>query len=261
MALFDCHIGWEKFKRRGSESVVTTHNLDAIRAMLAFAKDYKPNAILMVGDQLNCGPVSHWIKGQPRLAEGFRLKEEMDMLDCLILGAFQHCDIKWWFKGNHEMWIQDHIDGHPGVEGLLEPENYLHLHEQGWTIFEQGEVGTLGKLNFVHGDVALKASKGDNPAKKLVMAYRRNIRAGHLHTYSAAVDMTAVDASDYHTGIIVPSLSSRTPAYTKNNPTCFIQGFLHGIIFPDGSFTDTVTIINKGRFTYHGKTYDGRLKH
>lgn len=257
LALFDMHIGWEKIRVRGRDVVTATHNLAAIQATLRFARDFQPDAILLVGDQLNCGPISHWVKGQPRLVEGFRLKAEMDLLDNLVLRHFDTCDIKMWFVGNHEMWIQDHIDAHPSVEGLVEPENYLRLHERGYQIFGQGEVGSLGKLNFVHGDIALRGGSV-NPAKALVMAYRRNIRAGHLHTYCAAVDTTPVDTSDYHTGIIVPSLSTRNPAYTKNSSSCHCNGFLMGYVYPDGSFWDTVQIINKGRFAYNGILYNGK---
>lgn len=257
LALFDMHIGWEKMRSRGTEAVMPTYNKAAINAVKHFAKDLKPNALVLVGDQLNCGPISHWIKGQPRLGEAFRLKTEMDLLDNFVLTQFDKCDIKMWFKGNHEIWIQNHIDANPAVEGLIEPESYLHLGKRGYDIFEQGEVGSLGKLNFVHGDVALRGGSV-NPAKTLVMAYRRNIRAGHLHCYSAAVDTTPVDARDWHTGIIVPSLSTRNPAYMKNNPSCFMNGFLYGYVYPDGSFWDTVVIINNGKFVVNGSVYDGR---
>lgn len=91
--------------------------------------------------------------------------------------------------------------------------------------------------------------------KTLVMAYRRNIRAGHLHTYSAAIEQTAVDAKDYHSGIIVPCLSTRAPFYAKNNPNQFINGFLSGYINDDGSFHDSVVIVNRNRFVVGGKEY------
>ncbi len=260
IALFDIHIGWERIKTRGNSVIRPTHAIPAINAVMEFAADYKPQALVLPGDQLNCGPISHWLKGKPRLVAGFNLRKEMDELDRLILKPFDKImpkdGIKIWHNGNHEVWIQDFIDQNPGTEGLLEPEQYLKLEERGYKIYEQGEVSSLGKLNFVHGDVVLRSGNLANPARMLER-YRRNMRAGHLHTLSAAVDHTAVDARDFHTNIIVPSLSTRNPSFIKNNPNCFINGFLHGIVYPDGSFFDHVIIINKGKFEYAGKIYDG----
>ncbi len=261
LALFDTHFGWERQKIHGKDVLKATHAAPAIRAVLKFAKDWKPKALILGGDQLNCGPISHWLKGKPRLTAGFNLRREMDELDGLLLKPLDAIlppdAIRIWHEGNHEAWIQDHIDANPGTEGLLEPRNYLHLAERGYKIFEIGEVSNLGKLYFVHGDVVLKLGSTVNPAKTLVNAYRRNIRAGHLHTYGAAVEVTPIDVKDFHTAIVVPSLSSRNPAFVKNNPSCAINGFLYGTVFPDGSFSDEVVIINKGKFSVGGKVYDG----
>ncbi len=261
MALFDIHVGFERIKTGGKEVVRTTHCVPAINAALKFARDFKPQALILGGDQLNCGEISHWLKGKPRLVAGFNLRKSMDMLDALVLKPFDSIlpdnAIRIWHEGNHEAWIQDHIDQNPGTEGLLEPRNYLKLEKRGYKIYEQGQVSNLGKLHFVHGDVVLRNGSTVNPAKTLVMAYRRNIRGGHLHTYSAAVDTTPVDATDTHTGIIVPSLSTRNPAFVKNNPNAFIQGFLYGYVYPDGNFCDTVVIVTKGKFTANGRIYDG----
>ncbi len=261
IALFDIHIGWERIKTRGNSVIRPTHAIPAINAVMEFAADYKPQALVLPGDQLNCGPISHWLKGKPRLVAGFNLRKEMDELDRLILKPFDKIlpkdSIKIWHNGNHEVWIQDFIDQNPGTEGLLEPEQYLKLEERGYKIYEQGEVSSLGKLNFVHADVVLRNGTTVNPAKTLVNAYKKNIRGGHLHTYSAAVESTVIDAKDFHTGVIVPSMSTRNPSFVKNNPNQFCNGFLKGIIYPDGSFSDSVVIINKGKFTENDKLYDG----
>lgn len=259
LALFDIHIGWERVRENGREVVKATHSIKAIKAALKFAHDYKPDAIIFGGDQLNCGPISHWLKGKPRLTEGFNLKKELDEFEKLILVPIEKLGaaIKVWHTGNHEVWIQDFIDQNPGTKGLLEPEIYLRLKERGYKIYDQGQVSTIGKLNWCHGDIVLRQGNVVNPARTLVNAYRKNIRGGHLHTYSAAIDTTLVDAKDFHSGIIVPSLSSRNPAFIKNNPNCFVNGINFGTVFPGGDFTDYVAIINNGKFEYGGKLYDG----
>lgn len=261
VAFFDCHVGRERILSKGKTIVKTTHAIPAIRAAMKFTKDFKPDVFILGGDQLNCGPISHWLKGKPRLIAGFNLREEMDELDELILKPIDSIlpadGRRIWHVGNHEIWIQDHIDQNPGTEGLLEPENYLKLGERGYEIYSQGEVSNIGKLHFSHGDIVLRNGGVVNPARTLVSAYRKNIRAGHLHTYSAAIDTTLVDAKDFHSGIIIPSLSTRNPAFIKNNPNQFCNGFNFGTVFPGGNFTDYVVIINNGKFEYAGKLYDG----
>lgn len=260
MAIFDTHFGWERTQRRGKTVIQPTHNLPAIRAAIEFAKDFKPQALILGGDQLNCGPISHWHHGRPRLDAGFKLKDEMDLCNDHLLKPFDAIlprgAIKIWHDGNHEAWIQSFIDENPGVEGLVEPEHYLKLRERGYEIYSQGEVSRLGKLHFVHGDVVLTRGTA-RLAYRLVMAYRKNIRAGHAHQYDVATEETPVDTKDYHTGVIVPSMSNRSPSFNKMAPNKYMNGFLFGEVRPDGSFNDFVMVVNKNKCAWNGKVYDG----
>ena len=262
IALFDLHIGKEYIQTKGEMILQPTHNAAAIEAVRQFSDDFEPHVLLLGGDQINCGPVSHWHNGKPRLTEGFRLKDEMDRLDELVLRPFEDTMLKTgrrkiWLDGNHEAWIQDFLAGNPGVEGLVAPNDYLKLKKRGYELYSQGEIASVGKVHFVHGDVILGKGAA-NPAAKLVGAYQRNIRAGHLHTYAAHIQESPVDRQDYHSGIIVPSLSNRCPAFIKYNPNKFMNGFLFGSVWENGEFTDHVMVINKNSFSYGGKIYGSK---
>jgi len=258
IALYDAHYGEEYKSINGVEKKFFTENQKAIDAVLDFASEYDPDTVILGGDQLNCGPISHWNHGKPKLQEGFRLKAEMDRLDQKLLSFFDKGKPKnkIWLRGNHEQWIEDFVAANPGVQGLVEPENYLKLRERGWKIFSQGEFYKLGKLHFVHGDVILNGKNNVvNPAKYIVDQTRVSIRAGHIHTYYAYTDINGLDSSDYHTGIIVPCLCNLNPAYLKNRPTRFINGFLWGEVLNSGNFNDQVTIINDNKFVINGVIY------
>lgn len=255
VALYDMHFGWERGLKRGKWVSKLACNIKAIGAVTKFMRDFDPDILVLGGDQLNCGPISHWHQGKPILDETFRLKAEMDQLDQVILTKFGYIERKIWLDGNHEQWIRDYVAANPGIEGLIEPENYLHLPERGWEIYSQGEVAKVGKLNFVHGDVVLSRGTTVNPARTLLNAYRKNIRAGHIHSYSAAVEKNAIDSQDWHSAIIVPSLSNVEPFWNKNRPANFINGFLYGYVYPDGHFTDQVVLINNNEFTLNGERY------
>lgn len=257
VALYDLHVGWEKKWEKGELVTFPTFNKKSIDAAKAFIFDFAPDILLLGGDALNAGPISHWNKGKPILDAGLHLKKEFDTLDDLILKPFEKVKRKIWLTGNHERWIESHVEEHPGLAGMVEPQSYLKLKARNWEVYSQGEAASIGKLHFVHGDTVLRNGAGVNPARTLVNAYRRNIRAGHLHTYSAAIEMTSVDAKDWHSGIIVPSLSTRNPAFMKNNPNTFVNGFLYGYSWPSGEFSDAVVLINNGTFTVGGKVYRG----
>ena len=253
VAVFDLHFGWEYREERGKRFVSPTHDLVAVRAMMQFVKEFKPNIFILGGDQLNCGPVSHWLHGKPRKLENFRLKDDLALLEEHILVPIEKLSVgrKIWHLGNHEAWLSQLLDETPGLEGMLEPEIWLNLEERGYEIYSQGEISKVGKLNFVHGDIL----KGSNPARKLVERYRRNIRCGDKHRYEVHTDITAYDRSDFHTGVVVPAMARVNQAYMKNGPSNHQQGFLYGWVAPDGSFTDHVMTIVKGKFLWNGKIY------
>jgi UDP-2,3-diacylglucosamine pyrophosphatase LpxH len=62
------------------------HDIKAFDAMLRFARDYKPDVVLMMGDIFDMRPVSrHEIDGQPKKVEGQRLKEVYEKGDSAII--------------------------------------------------------------------------------------------------------------------------------------------------------------------------------
>lgn len=257
LGYYDIHMGWERVHVRGHVKIRPTHDLRAIQVANAFARDFKPHIFFLGGDQLNCGPISHWNKGRPRLQEGFRLKEEMDLLDRHVLKPIEALKPNRiiWLEGNHEVWLNDFLNENPGIEGLVEPKNYLRLEERGWELYSQGEILKIGRMNVIHGDVLRNGRFGSLTAKNLVADYRRNMRAGHKHTYEVYTDVTPFDRQDYHTGILIPALAACSPAYGKNSSSNFQKGFHYGYVWPDGTFSDYVAIINKGEVTVNGKRY------
>lgn len=114
LALYDIHVGRE-YKRSAKIwpkrlELRNTHDLKALKIAREFAADFQPHVVLLGGDQLNCGPISHWNRGKPRLTEGFRLREEMDILNNEVLQPLEAIVKKTnkekqrliWLQGNHE---------------------------------------------------------------------------------------------------------------------------------------------------------------
>lgn len=260
VALFDMHFGRETVNIPGKGRVKrNTHDLPIVRKVLDFVDDFKPDTVILGGDQLNCGPVSHWHKGKPLLEEGTRLKWEYDLLNKKVLSRLNSIKEKVWLQGNHEVWINTTVESTPGLEGLIEPENYLSLASNGWQVVPSGCYYRLGKLYFYHGDNLFPRRQGGKfPVEKAVRDFRRNLRFGHYHSFMGATDITPIDIKDQHTAIAVPALCRRDMAYMNGVPSCANQGFLYGYVRPDGSFNDYVVFIVNGKFTVEGKTYGGK---
>lgn len=244
----DKHIG---FERRGSH-LVPLHDPAAIAAMMAFAADFKPDIWIEGGDNLDCGPVSHWLSDKKLSAADLDLRRDVETYTELVLEPLSKLKLtrKVWMIGNHEGWLTQLAEREPGLRHLLDVRHLLPL--KGWDVIPQGGVVTLGKLHFIHGDT-LRA-KGKNNAEAAVTDYEHSIRFGHFHTYRVASKYGAL-TGEVKTGVSVPGLCRRNPGYLKNAPNQWSQGFCWGYIHDDGTFNDYVSIITKGRFTAHGLTY------
>jgi hypothetical protein len=262
VAVYDLHYGYELTRGKGESYIRPVHSTPALDAFFQFLPDFKPDVFIFGGDTLNMGFVSHHFRGKPRRIEGFRAKDEFDEFNRCVLSPVEKIigpsAEKVWIFGNHEHWEEDFLDEHAMYEGVVEHYKYLRLKERGWRLVDYGEVYSLGKLNFAHGDVVLRGGGGyiaSQAAKKAVERYGKNIRIGHRHTYQAHTQTTCIDEKDFHTGLIVPCMCTRSPEYIRNNPNDFITGFLCGYVEDSGFFTDYVVVINQGRFIWGGKVY------
>jgi hypothetical protein len=254
IALFDAHVGYE---RDSSRHKVPLHDQKAISVAMQFAHDFKPDHVVLGGDILDCGSISHHRKGSVGQLEGLRLLAEaqecretiIEPLEALAKGQLIY------HIGNHEDWLQDVTDQMPSLEGIVDIRSILKLDE--WEVIPQGKASRLGKLTFVHGD---QLRGGANPALAAVTAYEKNIRFGHFHTFQAATKTTPIDAAG-RTGIAVPCLSKKGHNYGAGAPNKWMQGFLWGYVdrptTTTGLFNDYVTIIVDGKATINGKTYRG----
>lgn len=247
IALYDIHYGFE----RKAGHKVALHDDRAITAALKFAADFKPDHIILGGDILDCGSISHHNHGKPGAVEGFRLVADAAELRKAVIDPVESIAKKslTYIIGNHEDWLTDLSDTIPALEGIVGVKPLLNLGKR-WNIVEQGEVHRLGKLHFIHGD---QIKGGENAAKNAVTAYERNIRLGHFHTFSTYTKTAAADANG-HTGMVVPCLCKKSPRYVAGAPNKWMQGFLWGYVAP-GMFNDYVSVIVDGKFIALGKEY------
>lgn len=246
----DHHVGFE----RKNKHLVPLHDEKAIKAMLKFAQDFKPDVMICGGDNLDCGPVSHWLKHKKASVSGLNLKKDCEVYTELVLKPINKIMAgkrKIWMIGNHEMWLQDAVEENPAFEDMLDVRNLLNL--EGWEIKEQGEHVKLGHLRFIHGDTLPNVK---NIASVAVDRYNCSVLLGHFHTHQNFLKHTMLENQPLM-GTVVPGLCRRNPNYAENRPNQWTQGFAFGYVYPDGQFTNYVPIIINGRFMANGKDYCG----
>lgn len=246
--LTDIHYGFER--RHGHK--IAIHDAAAVDLALRFVKDFKPDHVILGGDILDCGAISHHNKQKPGRTEGMRILSDAQECRALVIEPLAKVANKTFITGNHEAWLTDLTDDIPGVDGMFDINTLLGLEK--WKVVEQGGYFNLGRLFFIHGDTL---SGSEMVAKNAVVNYEKSIRFGHFHTYSAYTKNSAIDYKFGRTGVACPCLCSKNPAYTKAKPNRWVQGLCYGWVFPDGGFADQVALITNQRMVANGKVYRG----
>lgn len=246
----DLHWGYER--RAGHK--VPLHDQKALNIALQFAKDFKPDHIILGGDMLDAGCVSHHNHGKPGATEGLKLLADAKELQKALIRPVEALKPKslTYIVGNHEDWLNDLIDQLPALEGIIGVRSTLGLSDK-WKVVPNGEAHRLGKLVFVHGD---QVKGGEHCAKWATVAFEKNVRFGHMHTAQIYSKVSAI-ADHGHTGIAVPCLCRKGPKYGGGSPNRWQQGFLFGYIMEGGIFSDYLVMITDGKAAVNGKVYKG----
>lgn len=252
VALYDLHWGYER--KNGHKTPL--HDLKALDVTLQFIKDFKPDHVILGGDILDCGSISHHNHGKPGAVEGFRLMGDAKELREALIDPIEALGAKslTYITGNHEDWLNDLTAMIPALEGMMNVGTVLDLDKR-WKVIPCGESFKLGKITFVHGD---QIKGGIHSAKWATEAWEKNIRFGHHHTFQVHTKTSASDANG-HTGIAVPCLCKKNPNYGGGAPNRWAQGFLWGYVNgPQQTFNDYVSVIVNGVTTANGKTYQAK---
>ena len=232
----------------------------AVATALKLVEWYKPEVIVILGDFLDCAPVSHWLKqnSRNRTKENLRLASDYKVGNDLLDKMTKHgCKHLVYLEGNHEDWINDAIEKNPEFEGLIELDlglKFAERRKKGLKITQlsYGKCFNLGKLWFTHGTYT-----GVNHAAKHLQAYGRSIVYGHLHDLQLATKVSPVDVDDKHLAISLGCLADKNPQFMENRPNNWVHAVGLGLIRRDGTFNIDPIIISNGVASYAGKTFKG----
>jgi predicted phosphodiesterase len=249
-----------------SDVHVPIHDERALAAVIAFARDRKPEVIVVAGDFWDCWLISSHDKEADRLFDpGARLQEEFD-IGRPILRAL--CDVAQrvhFIPGNHENRISRLIKANPGLFGLraLEWKTLADMPD-GVTVHQYGTRLRVGLVNFVHGD-RLGGGRFGPPkhAASWVLDNQgnRSVVFGHTHRLEQRFKTVWDESGRPHQYVAINGghLSDVSRQKYVNEPN-----WQHGCVFFDGwsvagkpRVTPHLLPIVDGRFSFDGRVYDG----
>ena len=245
-----------KFKGKGIalyDLHFPSHDKACLNAVCEFIKDFKPDWLILGGDQLQLDMISSYNQFKLKNLEGKRLYKDYKEFQIQVLNRIEsllpkNCK-KFFMLGNHEYRIDRLIEKHPELEGLIELENHLNLKD--WTIIPYNDTFSIGDMYFAHGWYWNKYY-----AEKTLRIAQKMIFVGHAHTPQIHTAISPVYTLPKQcTGI--GCLCNINPEYLENAPNAWVHQFLFWYMFSDGTFTYYTPIIINGRCIINGKVYDG----
>jgi predicted phosphodiesterase len=225
----------------------------AFKAVLDFARENKPDHVVLGGDFLELSSCSSHGGDPDPLALMDEMKAGVKALERLRDAAPKAAFT--YLEGNHETRLKRIVANNlPTFDGALRIPDLLELDSFGceWVPYRYLWQPTLpsgakGKLHYTHGEWATMYHSA-----KHLNAYGVSVRYGHTHR-------PQVYTKGYGNGRVCMSIGSgclRTlnPEWAGPN-----AGWLHGFgwdeFMPDGDFTAENIVMVKQRFAWKGKVY------
>ncbi len=164
----DCHVPY--------------HDAKAWNLMMAAAREFEPDTIVILGDFADFYAVSAYEKDPRRpndLSDELAIVEEkLDELDAL--GASK----KIYICGNHEDRLERYlISRAPALFGSVTIPATLHLAERGWQFIQYKRSFKLGKLHLTHDT----GTAGINAHRQSMAAFQGSVIIGHTHRMEVSV--------------------------------------------------------------------------
>lgn len=227
----------------------------AIDAAFDFLQDWRPDLLILGGDQVDCYAISDYDKDPAREA---RLQDECDSVRPLWAACEAlHCDVLA-FEGNHEERLtrRKNKAGLADVRGLDMPTlTGMPAHFRWAPSQSHYRVGGPDwGLVFLHGDLKGRGCSAANPAGAMLKKLRGSSISGHIHRFDAAFSGTY--SGRPLEAFTVGHMGDVTKAADYITSPDWQQGFATVEFDHDAEwFGVHLHRVVSGRFRYAGKTY------
>lgn len=210
----------------------------------------------MGGDQFDNESISHHNSKKPLLWKEGSYKAETEGFNKDILKPIESAignGKKRWHIGNHDQWEHEWVERNPQWAGFERPE-LLNLDKRGWEVIPDTKPSKLGKLTVIHGNQFTGYAPA-NLAKRAVESYTCSVLQGHNHTMQSYTRVSPVDKNQRWAGYVSPCACELNPAFMKNKPSSWVNGFTIVEVMKNGAFNVYPVIVTNGRFSFAGVEY------
>lgn len=235
---------------------VPNHDVKTHKTVLNFMRDNKFDECVDLGDFMDFDMISRFTADALRQLEGKRILKDYEIANKVLDERLEALGKKCKYtllQGNHDFRMEALIDRCPQFEGLLEVEKNLRLEERKikWVpSWSKGELYTIGKLNFMHGDYV-----GKYHASKMIDVYGVNLIYGHTHDHQV-YEKTTKENKFPRMALSLGHLADPSElTYTRNRPNNWSQLIGVAEIRKDGNFTFLPIRIIDHQFSYAGRVY------
>jgi hypothetical protein len=192
--------------------------------------------------------------------EGQRLKQDYDefnsWLNKTVKDAGKQLKEVIYILGNHEDWVNQYVESHPEMTGLIEVENNIKISNQNVKLkfVPLNKFYKIGKLYLTHGLYTNKYH-----AAKMLDSVNKSVMYGHTHDVQIYTKTGLVD-DDKHQAISIGCLCDMSPEYMKNRPNNWMHAFAMVDVQRNGDFTPHVVNIFDGKASWNQKLYRSEYK-
>jgi predicted phosphodiesterase len=231
------------------------------QAKIAFARDWKPDVWVNIGDHYDVYSLSSYAKDPARVFKGkYSLQAEFDSSEDYWRAV---CEVTpgeiVYIKGNHEERLDRHVAANPGLHDLevLELGKAANIPPR-VSCKPYGYVHRIGDLHFEHGD---ELGYSGNPSQKyqasnkgtidVIFGHHHRVGSSFKNIYTVNGPVTTQAHSQGHGSDVDQAGYIKRPAWSL--------GFTAIEFSSDGNFNVYPIVPRNGVFSFGGKVYDGRL--
>jgi predicted phosphodiesterase len=227
----------------------------ALRIFQEFIKFYKPHVHIILGDFLDCEPLSSWdakdFKPRRLVPEALEARKVLEKMCADTPGVIA----RYYLEGNHEDWINQALVAKipelaDGLEQLgidLSLKSLLDLDKYGYTLLPVNHFLKLGKIYFTHGLYTTK-----NHPQKMIDVLKASVVYGHLHDILEANQTSLSGRVEAKSSGCLCLLNAK---FMKNKPSNWAHAFTLVELFPNGDFTRVTPTIMDGKLSFGGRVW------
>lgn len=213
-----------------------------------FIKKEKPDEIILLGDFTDMASLSHWDLSKKRTMEGRRFQKEIEILNKELDFLQEHSKKVTYIEGNHDHWLEEYLDLHPEMEGLIELPKVLNLKKRGIEFIRLNKLYKKGHIYFTHGMFV-----NNYHAMKHLLRLGCSVVYGHTHGSQSAMMNAAMQKP--HMAYGLGCLCGHEPSYLKGAPANWISQFGMMYLEDNGNFNLYPVNIIGHQFLWQGKVH------